>query len=556
MHSATRLATATAAIVLLALAFVVGGLGIGFASLPAASHGGSAAAAPSAPLAPFAPVRAPAAPSSAHAVAHPATPVPLAGATNVTVAWKSTFAANTSIPTGTVQFAVNATTGTITNLTTKIWVQVLDTTKGRLVTNFSLNNTVNATGPNGTGLKVKSGTVAGVTYNAATWNTSLTQTTLGCSTTNCHDKLTLHDAFNLTVQVIENGTSVGGTVTHNNTTASTNLVGAITSYSVSFNPSGPTVPLYSHVPLEVNYTLTVSNATISPANVTMTASVANGLTGYVQSKFSIPVVTGVSSYSFWLSDKNLSCPPYDPTCSSISGAYVISVLIVVNGASSPIYGTVVTASNVVNTTDRLNFVSFITVPLTATLLAPLASVVSTGNVTFSVAYTGQFVLSANVTVYSATQTSLAIFSANMLKTPSGNPVSAVWEPLTPGTYPFTVLVTTLYGASVTQHYNLTVRAAGGTVYVNSTNWQNTTNSGLLGLSGAAGGTLLLLVGLIVGLIVALLLGRAMYARPPAAPAQPWTETPKAAAANTCSVCGKSFATPDELQAHAKSEHGM
>lgn len=557
MHSATRLTTATAAIVLLSFAFVLGGLGIGYSPAPAASHAGSAVAAPQAPVAPSTPVRAPAAPSSAPAVAHPASPAPAAGKTNVTVTWISTFAANTSIPTGTLQFFVNTTTGTITNTTTKIWVQVYDYTLSKFVTNFTLNNTVNATGPNGMGLQVSSGTVAGVSYNSATWNTSLTQTTLGCTTTNCHDKVTLHDDFNLTVQVIENGTSVGGTVAQNNTTASTNLVGALTSYTVTFNPSGPTIPVYSAVPFEVNYTLSVANATITPANVSMTAFVTNAHTGYIQSSFPIPVVTGVSSYSFWINDLNLSCPAIDPTCSTISGAYHISVFIVVSGYASPTYGTIATASNVVNTTDPLSLVSFITVPLTATLLSPLSPVVSVGNITFSVTYSGQFVLVANVTVYSSTQTSLAIFTANMLKTTSGVPVSAVWQSLTPGVYPFTFFLTTLYGTSLVQHYNLTVKASGGTIYVNATNWQNTTNNGVLGLTGAAGGTLLLLVGLIVGLIVAMLLGRAVFSRPPAAPAQPWTEAGKAPpAANTCSVCGKSFATPDELQAHSKSEHGM
>jgi len=57
------------------------------------------------------------------------------------------------------------------------------------------------------------------------------------------------------------------------------------------------------------------------------------------------------------------------------------------------------------------------------------------------------------------------------------------------------------------------------------------------------------------MIVAFLLGRAVTSRAPAQPAQAWSGT-TAPAANTCSTCGRSFATPEELAAHAKSEHGM
>jgi hypothetical protein len=556
MHSALRLTSATAAIGLLAFAFVVGGLGIFATPAPAASHAGSTSAAHAAPLVPAHVVKAPAAPASVHPAAHASSVHPAASVTNVTVAWLTAFAANTSVPTDVVQFALNVTTGNLDNINTTLWIQVYDYTLGAWVTNISLNGSVGTTVTNGTGGPVSTGSVAGVEYAAATWNTSFNETTLGCTTTNCHDVLALHDEFNLTVQVKENGTGLGGSIGQNNSTASTNFVGAITSYSVKFDPSGPTVKLYSHIPFEVNYTLSVQNATIDPTNVSMYATITNALTGFQQSMFAVPTVTGVSSYSFWVNDANLSCASYDPTCQGITGSFHISVGISVSGYNAPTYGTIASGPNVVNTTDRLHLVSFLTVPLTAELLSPISPAASTGNITFSATYTGQFILSANITVYSPAQAGLAIFTANMLKSVSGIPASVVWDALSPGTYPYTLNVTTLYKAYVSQSYTITISTSGGgTTYVNSTAWQNKTNTGVLGLSAAGGGTLLLLVGLIVGLIVAMLLGRAVYARPPTAPAQQWEAKP-AAAANTCSVCGKSFATPDELQAHSKSEHGM
>jgi hypothetical protein len=97
-----------------------------------------------------------------------------------------------------------------------------------------------------------------------------------------------------------------------------------------------------------------------------------------------------------------------------------------------------------------------------------------------------------------------------------------------------------------------------------------------GLSGASAGTLLLLVGLIIGMIVAFVLGRAVWGgRSSTTPPQQWQGKEgegaaagagagagaggggaAAAGTNVCSVCGKSFATPEELSAHASSEHGM
>lgn len=475
----------------------------------------------------------------------------------MTVTYMMSFDANTSIPAA-YQVDVNVTTGDITNTTTSIWLQVYDYTAGTWVANLTLNGTVNTTGTNGYGGSVSSGTASGVPYNDANWTGGLNATTFGCVATNCNDTLTLHDTFNLTVQVIEDGTGAGGSVAQNNATASTNFVGALTSYSVTFQPSGPDIAQYSQVPFEVNYSLAVENATIDAANVSMMVSVTNALTGSIESQFAVPTVTGVSDYSFWVDDANLSCPSYDPTCSAITGTYVLSVFISVDGSASPLFGTVASGPNVVNTTEAYgnNFISFVTVPLSLSLTTPVSPVVSEGNVSFSAHYTGQYVLAVDLSVFSPLNHSTVVFSSSLLNFANGTPKTVVWYVVTPGVYPIVINLLTLYGTTLNVTGSLTIAppSGGGTVYVNTTNWHNSTSSGILGMSGAAGGTILLVVGLIIGLIVAMVLGRAVYARPAAAPAQPWSETKPSP--NSCSVCGKAFATPDELQEHAKTEHGM
>ena len=557
MHAATRLAPRTIAIGLVTLAFLVGSLGIAFVPAAATSSGGATLGTAHPALAQSAGV--PAVSSVRAAPAPAAHVVPAAGTTNVTVTPDFALAANSTIPIPYVNFTVMATNASMTNATTFIWVQVYDYTSSTWVTNITLNNTVNATGTNGAGSPVTNGTANGAGYNTSAWSMNLNQTTLGCAVANCSDMLVYHDTYNITVQAIVNGTSDGGTVGQNDTTASTAYVAGITAFSVTFNPSSATTEQYSTIPFEVNYTLAVVNATITPANLTMSVEIVNALTGGVQSTFAVPAVTGQTSYSFWVDDTNLSCPAIDPTCQSITGSYFILLNAQLNGYAAPIYSTVATATSELNTTSSSDFITFLTQPVTVTLLAPVCPpcVVGVGNLTFSLAYTGQVILAANLTVFSPTDHSVAIFSANLLRNPlTGEPSSAVWDALNPGTYPMTIEVSTLYGLSVFHNSSLTVqKTGGGATYVNETNWVNDTTSGILGMSGAAGGTVLLVVGLIVGLIVAMVLGRAVYSRPAAAPAQPWTEA-KPTAPNSCSVCGKTFATPEELQAHAKSEHGM
>ena len=186
-------------------------------------------------------------------------------------------------------------------------------------------------------------------------------------------------------------------------------------------------------------------------------------------------------------------------------------------------------------------------PTSVLQVSPVAG--SSQSFTLQAQYTAQYVGSVEVHVYNPTGTGV-VFAAN-LRWNGTTPTTVVWTETTPGLYPYTLSVFTAYG-----EYNTTGAisvAAPTPVYYNTSHYSNSTL--ISGLTSGAAGALLLVVGLVVGMIVAMALGRAVWGGKRAAPAQPWSGE-KAATTNTCSVCGQSFATPEELAAHGKSEHGM
>ncbi len=163
-------------------------------------------------------------------------------------------------------------------------------------------------------------------------------------------------------------------------------------------------------------------------------------------------------------------------------------------------------------------------------------------------YTAQYVGRVEVSIY--TPTGGLAYSAN-LRWNGTTPTTVPWFEATPGLYPYTLSVYTAYGVYNTSGSIPVVVPTP--VYYNTTHWSNSTL--ISGLSSGAAGAILLVVGLVVGMIVAMALGRAVWGGKRAAPAQPWSGE-KTATTNACSVCGQSFATPEELAAHGKSEHGM
>ena len=502
---------------------------------------------------------------------HPAAVHPLAATTTATLTITAGPSSPASLPVPTLDFSLNVTHGNITNTTTHLWVTIFDNTTDKLVASatFSLNTSVNTSIKDGVGGKVSRNETQHPPWSLSSWSTALNQTTLSCTVANCSEKLTYDDQYNVTVWVSQNDVSDGGSLATGNASVLFVYVSHITTASLAVTPINNR---YNPLPLEVNFTVGVmqdaawANFTMTPATTVITVVIEDSLTGAVQNTWNVPVVSGQSTYSIWIGDKNLSCPAMDPTCQSIKDPYYLTVYATVNLTAAPYFSTAsqtspavgllpsgIPANGALTTPSGYVSFAFITVPVSLTPLSPLSPTVALGNVTFSATYTGQYVYIANVTVFSPVTSGLAIFYANLLKTASGNPVGVVWTPASAGTYPVSYALVTIYGLSIYKNSTLTVQTVGGGhAYTNTTTWHNGT--GVLGLSAAAGGTTLLLVGLIVGMIVAFLLGRAVTSRAPAQPAQAWSGTTPAT--NTCSTCGRSFATPDELAAHAKSEHGM
>ncbi|MCI4326254.1 MAG: hypothetical protein L3K16_01250 [Thermoplasmata archaeon] len=165
-------------------------------------------------------------------------------------------------------------------------------------------------------------------------------------------------------------------------------------------------------------------------------------------------------------------------------------------------------------------------------LSPLpASDLSTGNISFVVSYTGDYIVSAELEVENATHQ--IVFLSAVYAVGAGNRTVGAptpWLAATPGTYTAIVNITTSYGSFPISE-TLTVLAAGQTIYVNHTSTQTNGEPG--GLSPAVTATLLLVVGLIIGLIVALVLGRMMWGAPsqPSSP-QPWTPTESGSSASS------------------------
>ena len=317
------------------------------------------------------------------------------------------------------------------------------------------------------------------------------------------------------------------------------------SASTVFTAPSP-FPAYITLPLVVNFTITVVNSGINNVTTTVIANLTDLSSGAMPT--SMPMAVGVdqTQYTFKVDSTTLGCN--NAACSGLpQDEFSLSVFVGVNNVTQ-------------NTSTTAQPFFVITTPLSASLVSPLnSSAVPTGNVTVAVAYLGSYVAGASVSIFSGKS---LVFTHSVIELVPGVPVPVTWFAGQAGSYNYSIKMTTVYlhttpaGATSTWYFNgtLTVITKGGTVFKNTTTWSN--ESLISGLSGAVAGTMLLVVGLIVGMIVALVLARLVMSRPTTAPPQPWESKPGAAAPNTCSVCGKSFGTPDELAAHGKSEHGM
>jgi hypothetical protein len=458
------------------------------------------------------------------------------------------------------------------NSTFEGYVQVWDVSTLTLLTTFSLNGSAvnynTASWANAAGVSLSlignGTTLLGTPYQNWGWTITLTATAASMGAT-----VPYGDQINLTVYITAVGTGFGGVV--QNTGAFPLFTFATAAGPVPFYPSfvqypttvsaaftsacpatgkcSPTFSAYMTYPFTANYTLSIANAPINAGSTFVYQNVTDTSTGALLSSTEIFPANNQNLYVFPVSAATLACS--SPTCVSLpQDEFEINVAVVVNGISYPTNGSVAGT----NITEKF---FLITTPLSAALVSPASGTsASVGNVTVSLAYLGSWVAGSVLNIYSSTNA--LVYSHGFVELTPGVPVNGTWFIGQPGTYTYAIVMTTVY-LPTTHYFNgtISVISKGGTVYQNSTKYSN--ESAISGLSGAAAGTILLVVGLIVGMIVALVLARAVMGRPAAAPPQPWESkpgTPGGGAPNTCSVCSKSFSTPEELAAHGKSEHGM
>jgi len=313
------------------------------------------------------------------------------------------------------------------------------------------------------------------------------------------------------------------------------------STSVAYNE---TFGNYTYLPTTVTVVISISGDNVTPsnlsvANASIALTISDQSSAAVCSIITAGILPGTTTYGFVLNPVLLSRTP----CPNIA-TDVVTLQTTFTFTGYPYAGN--------STSYAWANTSLIFLPLSASLVSPSGSV-GVGNTTFVATYAAQYVQSVRLIVWNPGKTTV-LENTSLQWASASIPTSSTWYAPAVGVYPYALTLTTLYG-SVTATGNVTVISSGtsGIVFYNSSVYHNSTILG--GLNGASAGTLLLVVGLIIGMIVALAVASAMRRSAPEA-AQPWQGSQAAAAPNTCSVCGKSFGSADELAAHSKTEHGM
>jgi len=303
--------------------------------------------------------------------------------------------------------------------------------------------------------------------------------------------------------------------------------------------------LYTVAPFPVFFNITVAGTPINGKTTTV-AITFRDLTHRVNTNtFDLPVGAGQTAYTFNVTNSTVSGLPV-----ALGSQYQITATVTAVNLQEPVGLSASKSASIVNNLIFASVHGEFVAPVGAHALGP-------GNVTVVVSYGGDFINNAQVTIYKGTTTSGAS-AVLVFKSPTFSPgtvnrtVSAIspWLATTAGTYTEVLSIGVNYALTfINFTQTITISTVGGVVYFNTTS----PVSLIPGLSSAAGGTLLLVVGLAVGMAVALVLGRMMWGTPKAAPAQAWAP---AAGTNECSVCHQSFPTEEALKDHQKSAHGM
>jgi hypothetical protein len=285
--------------------------------------------------------------------------------------------------------------------------------------------------------------------------------------------------------------------------------------------------VYMQVPWDLTFTVSVTGGSVSPSQTWVSVNVRDLIpTCGSQYSFlgappcpevlnvSVPVTSGQSSWSYEMNYTNLDSAGYANPTAGVFPADVYQFIAWVSDNNS--------VANVTTALEQNAYLVFHDPSGVFNNPVPSTSL-STGNLTFAVTYTGDYITGAELSVTNAT--GQVVFLAGVFAAGQGNRtvvVDTAWLAVTPGVFTATVNVTTPYGDYLfSQKY--TVIPAGQTIYINQTSYHNASLIG--GVSSGIAGMLLLVVGLIIGLVVALVLGRMMWGTPsqPSSP-QPWSPT--------------------------------
>lgn len=398
----------------------------------------------------------------------------------------------------------------------------------------------------------------------ATYSIELDQTFLGCSAANC--TATMPDTYGFSLYATLTGVGNGGVPasTSDLLFATTTWVNALSTWVNALTATGPSP--YSTLPGWINFTLVYGGVgpsyEVGPANTTVYLYTLNEVT-HASANYSVPLKLGQTSYSLELTSSGLAgCTQANCTTTfgSMNDTYAFSLWPSINGTA---YRGIYTVNGTLFAPLAVS--AFILYAPTFSVSAPAATVIL-GNVNITTNYTAQFLVTAEVYVYTVPTLQgvapVLLYSASALK-PTGTTgaVTNVWYEGTPGSYEVSFVAYLTYE---TVYINGTVTVettpSGGVVYQNTTIYNNVTGgstpAGFFGLGPAVSGTLFLLIGLIVGILAGLVAARMVMSSAQAKPPQQWSEKKEEETSNTCSVCGKSFGSADELAAHSKSEHGM
>lgn len=303
-----------------------------------------------------------------------------------------------------------------------------------------------------------------------------------------------------------------------------------------------TLRVFESLNFTLTYVATVTGATISPTNFSTWVEVYDVTVETPCANISLnsSVATGVTTYSVGINKTSLGTALANPSCDLLTD---------VTGFIA--HGNITTTAGSNTSSAEISTRILGLEPTVGGFLSPAGTSFGVGSITFVAYASGQYITTAAVVV---TLNKTIEFSSILIGSSTFrglyNPVS--WSAVAGGTYNTSLQLSTSYGNTTYYNATLTVSSASGTT-LTQTNWNN--NTLIPGISGPIAGTLLMVIGLIVGMVSAFAVARWTMAPKPSAP-QAWTGGPAPKAANTCSTCGASFATAEELQAHAKSEHGM